>query len=100
MAKTKDDLEKERDAKLSEMDHNYQQRQSDLENEKSKVREQAEEKRSKGEDCSAEIDRYKELSSQQDKNFDEYKANREQVYNSYDSEISAAEKEEEEEYEY
>ena len=93
-------VRKERDAKLSEIDHNYQQRQSDLENEKKKVLDQAKEKQAKGEDISPETNRYNNLSSQQDQNFDQYKANRQNVYNEYDSKISAVEKEEEYDYDY
>lgn len=102
MAKSKEDLIKERDSKLSDMEHNYNQRQYDLENERSKVKQEAEEKQANGQDCSAEINRYKELGAQQDKNYDEYKYNREQIYESYESEISGVEEEyeEEEEYEY
>lgn len=100
MAKTKDDLEKERDTQLSEMDHSYQRRQNDLENEKNRIKKLAEEKQTKGEDCTAEIERYKELNCQQEKEFDDYKNNCEQIYNYYDNEIRAVEKEEEEEYEY
>ena len=93
-------VRKERDAKLSEIDHNYQQRQNDLENEKKKVLDQAKEKQAKGEDISPEINRYNNLSSQQGQNFDQYKANRQNVYNEYDSKISAVEKEEEYDYDY
>lgn len=100
MNKSKDDIMKERDSRLSELEHNYNQRQNDLENERSKVKQQAEEKQANGQDCSAEIERYKELGAQQDKNFDEYKYNREQVCEQYENEMDSCEMEEEEEYEY
>lgn len=100
MGKTKEDIQQERDTKLYEMDHAYQSRQNEIENEKAQVKAQAEAKQAKGENCSAEVNRYNELSAQQDKNFDDYKAERQQVYDYYDSEIASAEKEEEEEYDY
>ena len=94
----RDDLAKERDARLSEMDHSYQQRQYEVENEKEKVKAQAAEKQAKGEDVSAEVDQYKEYNAQQDRNFDDYKADREQVYSYYENEMQSAEQEEENDY--
>lgn len=94
-----DDLRKERDAILDTAEHKYRSHQDAIAEEKEKVKSQAEEKNARGENCSKEIDRYKELSRQEDSNFDTYKSYRDKTYADYERKIEEAEREEEAEQE-
>lgn len=92
-----DDLRNERDAKLDKAEHDYRSHQDAIAEEKENVKSQAEEKNARGEKCDAEIERYHELSRQEDNNFDDYKSQRDKIWSDYKEQIEEAEQEEESE---
>lgn len=83
-----DDLEKERDALLYQMEHSYRARQEEVESKKEELKNQVEAKQALGEDASKEVEQYKEYCSLQDKYFDDYRYERESVYQRFENEIS------------
>lgn len=90
------EIEAQRDATLSEMEHNYRSQQNDYEQEKEEIKSRGEEKQARGEDISAEVNEYKEKEAMQDHRFDQYEAEREKVWGDYQNDIDAAEQEEQE----
>lgn len=90
-----DDLRNERDAKLYEAEHYYRSHQDAIAEEKEKVKSQVEEKSSKGENCDAEMERYNQLDNQEGSNYDNYRAQRQDIYSEYEGKIQEAEQQEE-----
>jgi hypothetical protein len=90
-----DDLRSERDSKLDQAEHYYRSHQDAIAEEKENIKQQAEEKTKEGKNCDAEMERYNELSRQEDANYDNYKAQRDEIYSEYESQIQEAEQEEE-----
>ena len=81
--------EQERDARLETIDRGYHQRSSDYEQRMDEIRERAQEKQDKGEDISAEVKEFEGLKSLQDRNFEEWKENRQKVWDEYGKELEA-----------
>lgn len=90
-----DDLRNERDARLYRAEHDYRGHQDAIAEEKEKVKAQAEDKRARGENCDVEMERFNELSRQEDANFENYKSQREEIYYEFESLIEEAEQQEE-----
>lgn len=97
---TKQELVDERETRLDELENSYRTRVNNIQQEMDSLRVQAAEKQAKGEDISNEINKYSELKEYQDRCFDTYKSNREEIYSYYDKEISAVEKEQEQRQDY
>ena len=81
--------EQERDARLEVIDRGYYQRSSDYEQRMEEIRERAQEKQDKGEDISAEIKEFEGLKNLEDRNFEEWKENRQKVWDEYGKEHEA-----------
>jgi|P1105metagenome_2_1110788.scaffolds.fasta_scaffold01760_8 chromosome segregation ATPase len=94
------ELENERDQRLSQMEHEYRGRQNDVEAQKEEVKSQAQEKQSRGEDASAEVQKYHDYEKVQDRNFDNYAEAREKVWGDYQGKINEAEQQEENDNDY
>ncbi len=88
------EIEAERDAALSEIDHNYRDQQNAYEQEKEQINSRAAEKQSNGEDISAEVKENDEVNAKQDKRFDEYEADRAETWDKYQNQIDEAQQEE------
>lgn len=78
--------EKERDEKLETINRGYHQRASDYEQRMDEIRYRAQEKQDKGEDISAEINEFEGLKNLADRNFEEWKKNRQKVWDEYGKE--------------
>ena len=82
--KTVEEIKQERDTELHGMEERYRARQEEVAKEKEAAKNEQD------------VDRYEKLQEQEDKNFDNYKEERAQVYDYHQKEIDAAEKENEE----
>ena len=80
--KTVDEIKQERDTELKGMEERYNARQEDV----------AKEKETAIND--KDLDRYENLQTQENKNFDDYKENREEVWGHYQQEIDEKESDE------
>lgn len=86
--KTAEEIKQERDTELKSMEDRYHARQDEVAKEKEAAKNEND------------IDRYEKLQEQEDKNFDNYKDERAEVWDYHEKEIDRAEKEKEsEEYE-
>lgn len=89
----------ERDERLNNIDQGYHQRMDDYEQKMDDIKERAQEKQDRGEDISADVEEYKSVKAQQDKEVDEWKENRQKVYDEYEKDHEA-EQEQDREQEY
>lgn len=73
----------ERDERLFNIDRGYHLRAQGYEQKLDDIKQRAQEKQAKGENIQAELDEYKEVKDLYDKEVDEWKDNRQKVYNEY-----------------
>lgn len=76
--------QQERDERLNNLDRGYHERMQGYEQKMDDIKSRAQEKQDKGEDISADVDEYKKVKAQQDKEVDEWKENRQKVYDDYE----------------
>lgn len=79
----------ERDERLNNIDQGYHQRMQDYEQKMDDIKERAQEKQDRGEDISADVEEYDKVKAQQDKEVEEWRDNRQQVYDEYEKDHEA-----------
>lgn len=79
----------ERDERLNTIDQGYHQRIQGYEQRMDDIRERAQEKQDRGEDISADVEEYRNVKAQQDREVDEWRENRQKVFAEYEKEHGA-----------